>query len=311
MTLARRSRLLALVSHAVLRCADLVRDALVLVRDPAEVVEHVERVREARRREQQRERVGLLLPVELVDAIPETAQRDRVLPPQQLQTLGLQPEELVQPAQALAAKLELALERLELDGDVVDPLGERADLGRGGLHLRAEGSLSALGLRHPCSERRDLRVHGLLSLFDRVRTGGRSRDHCQHEDKSRTADHAASFRRSAREPSRGWSESFHRPGRFGPQRSDERTVVLIGHLAGAVVELELLQRVECTIALLHERQPLPPPLVERAEPVVRRSHGGLAEERPRDVDGAGGGEQPAEEERPGGRGHAFTATARS
>ena len=170
-----------------------------------------------------------------------------------------------------------------------------------------------------CSERRDLRVDGLLSLFDRVRAGGRSRDHCQHEDESRTADHAASFAgRGATPPAAGTvavtvpsSRGLHCPGRLGPQRSDERTVVLVGDLARAMVELELLERVERTIALLHERQPLPPALVEPVEAVVRRSHGGLAEERPCHVDGAGGGEQPAQQERPGGRGHAFTATARS
>jgi hypothetical protein len=89
MPLACRSRLLALLAHAVLRRADLVRDTPILVRDPLQVVEQVERVGKARRRKEQRERVALLLPVELVDAIPETAEGDRMLPPQQLQALGL------------------------------------------------------------------------------------------------------------------------------------------------------------------------------------------------------------------------------
>ena len=208
MPLARRPRLLALAAHPGLHRADLVRDAFVLVGDPLQVVEHVERVREARRREQQRQRVGLLLAVELVDAIPEAAHRDRMLPPQELQTLGLQPEELVQAAQALAAKLELVLERLELDRDVVDALGERADLARRGLHLRAEGRLPALRGRDPGSERRDPRVDGLLSLFDRVRAGRGNRDHCQHEDESRTADHAARFAGRRASPPSGYSRAF-------------------------------------------------------------------------------------------------------
>ena len=42
-----------------------------------------------------------------------------------------------------------------------------------------------------------------------------------------------------------------------PQRPDERAVVLVRDLAGAVVELELLQRRERAVALLGEREPAP------------------------------------------------------
>ena len=158
-----------------------------------EVVEQVERVGEARRRQQQRERVGLLLPVKAIDAVSQAAQRDRVLSPQQLQTFRLEPEELVQPAQPLAAKLELAFQRLELERDIADSLCERADLRRRRLHLRTKRRLPGLGLGHLLAERGDLRVHRLLALDDRVRTGGRSGDHGEHEHESRTADHAAGF----------------------------------------------------------------------------------------------------------------------
>ena len=102
MALARRPRLLALCPHSLLRRAHLVGDALVLVGYAPQVVEHVERVGEARGREQQRERVGLLLAVEPVDAIPEAVQCDRVLAPEELEALCLQAEELVQLAQPLA-----------------------------------------------------------------------------------------------------------------------------------------------------------------------------------------------------------------
>ena len=115
MALARRPRLLALCPHSLLGRPHLVGDALVLVGDAVEVVEQVECIGEARRRQQKRERVGLLLPVKAIDAVSQAAQRDRVLSPQQLQTFRLEPEELVQPAQPLAAKLELALQRLELE----------------------------------------------------------------------------------------------------------------------------------------------------------------------------------------------------
>jgi hypothetical protein len=39
-----------------------------------------------------------------------------------------------------------------------------------------------------------------------------------------------------------------------PERADEVAVVVVGDLAGAVVELELLQRGECTITFLGQRE---------------------------------------------------------
>ena len=55
-----------------------------------------------------------------------------------------------------------------------------------------------------------------------------------------------------------------------PQRADELAVVLVRDLAGAVVELELLQRGERAIALLGERQPPLFQLVRPGERVVLR-----------------------------------------
>jgi hypothetical protein len=85
-----------------LRSANLVRDVLVGVGNAPQVVEDVERVGEARRRQEQRERVRLLLPVEVGEPIPEAVQSNRVLTPEELQSLRLQPEELVELAKTLA-----------------------------------------------------------------------------------------------------------------------------------------------------------------------------------------------------------------
>ena len=65
------------------------------------------------------------------------------------------------------------------------------------------------------------------------------------------------------------------------QRADERAVVLVVDLAGAVVELELLQRGERAVALLDQREP---PLLggrRRVEAVVapRRARAGTAARR--------------------------------
>src|SRR5262245_55070724 len=76
---------------------------------------------------------------------------------------------------------------------------------------------------------------------------------------------------------------FQRPQSLSdpqPQRANQLAVVLVGDLAGAVVELELLERRQCAVAVLGD---LERALLQRAglvQPVLRRI--GLAEERKRD-----------------------------
>src|SRR6478672_11968943 len=65
-----------------------------------------------------------------------------------------------------------------------------------------------------------------------------------------------------------------------PQRSDERAVVVVRDLAGAMVELELLQCGERTVALLCERQSSLLQFVRSDQTVVPRRR--LAQERPGD-----------------------------
>ena len=154
------------------------------------------------------------------------------------------------------------LERLQLDRDVADALRERADLERAdSTCARSDASFAAS--RDPLTERGDLGVDGLLLLDDRVRARRRSSENGEHEHESRTADHAASFAGRGATPPALLLQRLHRPGSLGPQRRDESAVVLVRDLAGAVVELELLQRIERTVSLLDERQPLPPALVQR------------------------------------------------
>ena len=79
-----------------------------------------------------------------------------------------------------------------------------------------------------------------------------------------------------------------------PSSSPTRlAVVLVGDLARAVVELELLQRRERAVALLLEREPLARRSALRAAPRGRR------QERPGDEPDGGDGQQRAEDERGG------------
>ena len=71
-------------------------------------------------------------------------------------------------------------------------------------------------------------------------------------------------------------------GRTTPERSDLRAVVVVRDLARAMVELELLQRRECAIALLGDGEPPLLEIVRRLQPIV--SYGRLTEERQRDDD---------------------------
>ena len=63
-------------------------------------------------------------------------------------------------------------------------------------------------------------------------------------------------------------EGAQRLGRRAAQRPDELAVLLVADLAGAVIELELLQRGQRAISLLGECQPLGLPFGRSVEPVV-------------------------------------------
>ena len=90
-------------------------------------------------------------------------------------------------------------------------------------------------------------------------------------------------------------ERPQRLGRLAAERADEGAVVVVRHLAGAVVELELLQRPERPVAHLGQLQL---PLLELAAVVQRVPLGRrLAQVGQRDEDDARRGEQRAEDER--------------
>src|SRR6266536_2922748 len=80
------------------------------------------------------------------------------------------------------------------------------------------------------------------------------------------------------------------------QRPDELAVVLVGDLAGAMVELELLQGRQRAVALLRELQPAALELIGLAEPVLRGRDPGPPEKRQRDHDDRGDSEHNTERE---------------
>ena len=92
-------------------------------------------------------------------------------------------------------------------------------------------------------------------------------------------------------------ERLQRVGGAASQRTDERAVVLVGHLARAVVELELLQRGERAVALLDELEPPSLQHVGLVDSIVLGRRARPPQERPRNEEHARDGEQGAEEER--------------
>jgi len=89
-------------------------------------------------------------------------------------------------------------------------------------------------------------------------------------------------------------EAAQRLGRLAPERCHELAVVGVGDLAGAVVELELLQRRERSVALLREARPLALSWRELGEPVVLGRR--LAEEGSRDEPDADDSQQYRKDE---------------
>lgn len=90
-------------------------------------------------------------------------------------------------------------------------------------------------------------------------------------------------------------ERLQRLGRAVSQRPDERAVIRVGHLAGAMVELQLLQRPERAVPLLGKSQSPLFQLVGRNEPIVLGR--GLAHERESDEENAHHCEERTDDER--------------
>ncbi len=91
-----------------------------------------------------------------------------------------------------------------------------------------------------------------------------------------------------------------------PERPDERAVVDVVDLAGAVVELDLLQRRERAVASLEQRQQL----LGLAARVDQLGLGRLAQERQRDDHDRGDRDQRAEDQRRHARASESRVTSR-
>src|SRR5438105_8212963 len=91
-----------------------------------------------------------------------------------------------------------------------------------------------------------------------------------------------------------WIERLERLGRAPPERPHELAIVVVGDLAGAVVELELLQRRERAVAFLGPRDPNLLLWLGRVKPVVLRRR--IAQEGPGDEKHACHGEHDPQRE---------------
>src|SRR5436305_641028 len=100
----------AWIGHGLLSPVDLAGDALVFVSDLVHVVELVDEVGEARGREEDRDRVGVVGLVHRDEARIEPANRLPVLLTEERQSAALELEELRQPREFLAVEREVLLE---------------------------------------------------------------------------------------------------------------------------------------------------------------------------------------------------------
>ena len=152
--LRRHDRLRALRSRPrgadrVPRLAHLVRDLLVLVGDPAEVVDLVEDVLEARRREHDGEGVLAVGLVDVDEPVAEPLDGRRVLAPQEQEPLRLEVVERGQLREALLVQPQVLLQRVEPRRDVADPALQAPDADGDAGDLGAECALALLLAREP------------------------------------------------------------------------------------------------------------------------------------------------------------------
>ena len=149
------ARPLARVGDLSLGRRDLGRDRLVLGSDRPDVVELVDQIREARRGEDDRERVRVARLVDGDETNVESAQRGPVLPPEKLEPARLESEELGQLGELLLVQSEVALERVEARRGRPDLALERPDLRRHRRDLAGEDALLGLCARDLLVEPRD------------------------------------------------------------------------------------------------------------------------------------------------------------
>ena len=83
-------------------------------------------------------------------------------------------------------------------------------------------------------------------------------------------------------------------GRATTQRPDELAVIIIGHLARAVIELELLQRGERAVTLFRQGKPALLELVRMRETIVLRPR--LSQKGQRDEDNGDHGKRSTNNE---------------
>ena len=114
----------------VARAGDRRGDALVLPRDRLEVVNLVEHVLERLRLEDHLDERGIARLVDVDHAQVELAQDACVLTSQEVEALGLEVEQLVEPVEPPLVQRKILFENRELLRDVADLALERADLRR-------------------------------------------------------------------------------------------------------------------------------------------------------------------------------------
>ena len=196
------------------------------------------------------------------------------------QTIGLHMEELVQRVEPLLVEREVRLERLKPERDVADARLERPDPRGVAVDFAAKRLLLLVLAGRACSA-----AWRSANRADAFRPESSTRAPASPPQagagvRAATSPHTGGVFTFGSATPRGVIERAERDRGRLPERADELAVVGIVHLAGAMVELELLQRRERTVPLLDEREPASLGLARRIEAVVVGDR--LAQERQRD-----------------------------
>ena len=169
------------VRHTVARRLDARGDPLVLTPDPAQQVEVVEEVGEARRAEHERERVGPVGHVQLANALLQPGQRDPVLPAEPLEAGGLVGDRPVERSEPRARRVELSFEHAQARLLGVDSRLELTHTPGDCAQLLGEDTRLALRVGGLATQRRDLVVDARLLRARVTRRGacGEKKAQCE------------------------------------------------------------------------------------------------------------------------------------
>ena len=212
---AEALRVLALLVDALLGGPDLAGDVLVLDSDRLHVVGLRDQVGKAPGGEEYLQGAQLAAFVEIDQAVSEPFDQRVVLVAVELEALGLDAVELVQPVELLLVQREVALEGREPHGDDAYLGREVADLAVDRCDVGGELALALLGAGDIRLDGLEPRIDRLLPAGDVTACGSGDDREEQHDDRKESVDaHLARLRRSDGRPCPGALLRVRRRARY-------------------------------------------------------------------------------------------------